>query len=393
MYVRSLCFNPVNVSDILPEIPSAQPRETTRKYGLRLWALIRRIGKESDIFSPKERQAKPKPEPKLKKSVWLMRFLEIFPYFLGIVFIVSLFWDLDGVSVHIAGNTIALDGLMRILSVSGIISFLTNWLAITMLFRPEKKRPIFGHGLIPSQKEIIAFRLAQAVSTDLINPDIIQKKIAESGVIPMFRDKSITFLRGITDHPDFREELKNLTAAYMRDLVADPDVRASLAVNILKTLQQSVSSKKIEKFALNTYLSVRGSDAQEIVEQSIANLPENIERMLDKLDQLLDVIPEKLENRSDQIETLMTQLLYRLVNQLDVHALIEENIAKFEEQRLEKMIKSATNDQLRYIQYLGAVLGVIGGFVIWSPVPALIVLGAIGGVLLTVDHLLLKFRA
>jgi len=153
-----------------------------------------------------------------------------------------------------------------------------------------------------------------------------------------------------------------------------------------------MASKKFEKLALQTYLMVRGNEAQEIVEEAIARLPENIERMLDKVDHTLDELPGKLEEKSGQIELIMTQTLYRLINQLDVHNLIEENINRFEEQRLEKMIKGATNEQLRYIQYLGAVLGTIGGLVIWSPLLALVVLGTTTVIIVGLDHMLMRLQ-
>ena len=370
------------------DIIDSRPRETTREYGKRLWVLLARYGKRSDVFKSKDKVDRVRPDLKPMTKPWVLIALQLFPGLLIITFVLSFFWDFNGVVLSISSLNIQMDGILRIISVSGLIGFGTNWLAITMLFRPEHKRPLLGHGLIPSQKKVIAFRLAQAVSTDLINPELIQKKISESRLIPVFRDKSIDYLRGITDNQDFRDELKSLTVSYMHDLVADPEIRSSLAANILTTLEKGIASKKLEKLALQTYLMVRGSDAQEIIEKAIASMPDNIEKLLDKVDQILDAIPEKLEERADWIEKTMTQLLYSLVNQLDVHTLIEENVNRFEEKRLEKMIKGATNEQLRYIQYLGAVLGTIGGLVIWSPLLSLSILVTLTLIILGIDTLL-----
>ena len=66
--------------------------------------------------------------------------------------------------------------------------------------------------------------------------------------------------------------------------------------------------------------------------------------------------------------------------------------AVYDEKRLEDMLKRATNEQLNYIKYLGGVLGCIGGLVIWQPIPSLIVLGAIGGVIYGVDVVLFRLR-
>lgn len=374
----------------IADIKDTRPQDATREYGRRLWDLVRRHSGKSAILEDKPKATRQRPDLQPLTRPWVLRLLQVFPYVLVAVFGMSFFWDFTGISSVFWGQSITFEGLLRITSVSGLIGYGTNWLAITMLFRPEKRRPLLGHGLIPSQKQVIAFRLAQAVSTDLINPELIKQKIADANIIPIFRDRAIAWLRGITDDASFRDELKSITVDYMHDLVADPEVRSALAANILRTLEQSIASKKLEKLALQTYLMVRGNEAQEIVEQAIARLPENIERMLDKVDHTLDELPAKLEERSDQIELIMTQTLYRLINQLDVHNLIEENINRFEEQRLEKMIKGATNEQLRYIQYLGAVLGTIGGLVIWSPLLALGLLGSASVVIVGLDFMLMK---
>jgi hypothetical protein len=71
-----------------------------------------------------------------------------------------------------------------------------------------------------------------------------------------------------------------------------------------------------------------------------------------------------------------------------VHALVEDNLREYDEQRLEKLIKNASNDQLQYIQYLGAVLGTLGGFIIWKPIGSLALLILIISITLGLDNLL-----
>ncbi|TVR33239.1 MAG: DUF445 domain-containing protein, partial [Balneolaceae bacterium] len=47
-------------------------------------------------------------------------------------------------------------------------------------------------------------------------------------------------------------------------------------------------------------------------------------------------------------------------------------------------------EQLKTIQYLGAVLGTIGGFVIWQPLLSLSVLAVIGGTIYLTDRALFQ---
>ncbi|MEX2573384.1 MAG: DUF445 family protein, partial [Balneolaceae bacterium] len=133
-----------------------------------LWTILSRHEGPGTPPPPDSRSgAGRRTETKTGKPVWLF-ILSLIPWFLAGLFILSFFWDFHHLNLVLFGFSYSLEGLIRFVSVSGLIGFLTNWLAITMLFRPAKKRPILGHGLIPAHKERIANRLAAAVSEDLI---------------------------------------------------------------------------------------------------------------------------------------------------------------------------------------------------------------------------------
>ena len=127
---------------------------------------------------------------------------------------------------------------------------------------------------------------------------------------------------------------------------------------------------------------------QHIIEEALIQIPTSVEDGLNKMDELLDQLPQKIDEHSEAIENIVTSLLYKLINQLDVHKLVEENLRSYDEQHIANIIRTATNEQLRYIQYLGAVLGFIGGFIIWEPLLSVIVLAVLFGALLVLDQLL-----
>ncbi|MEP1150288.1 MAG: DUF445 family protein [Balneola sp.] len=361
--------------------------ERTKEYGQQLWGIVQKqIDKQSDS-SPKavSRTSPPKKENNHKV---LLKLLFLFPVLLIFTFIGSFYWDFDGIQTTAFGYLIEFDGLMRILSISGLIGFLTNWLAITMLFRPANKRPIFGQGLVPAQKDRIAYRLAAAVSEDLINPEIIKQKIQESQAISKYRAQATDYIRQVIDDPDFRSELKVLAVDYVDEMVAQPEVRTNIAGSIINQIENSIEENSFEKVALKAYSFIKGQEMQTLVEDALTKLPGGVEKGLDKLDDFLDTLPDKIEANSSTIENIVTSLLYKLINQLDVHALVEDNLREYDEQRLEKLIKNASNDQLQYIQYLGAVLGTLGGFIIWKPIGSLVLLVLIISITLALDIIL-----
>ena len=66
-------------------------------------------------------------------------------------------------SLQNVGNLFNAHGLFNafyIISVSGLIGYGTNYIAIRMLFRPVSKRPIWGQGLIPAQRDRIIVTLS-----------------------------------------------------------------------------------------------------------------------------------------------------------------------------------------------------------------------------------------
>lgn len=365
-------------------------REKTREKVLALWQLVVDYSKIDQLSTSSDTITHRAPPGEQRHSSLILMLLSLFPYLLVVTFGVSFFWDFNALSVIVFGYDLRFEGLLRIFSVSGLIGFFTNWLAITMLFKPAKKRPILGHGLIPAQKNRIAFRLAQAVSEDLINPGIIKKKISDSGIISRYREKSTLYIKGIIDDPAFREDLKEWVVGYIDEMIADPEIRGAIAQRILLQIEEAIHDKSFEKVALKAYSFVKGQQMQHIIEEALVQIPASVESGLDKVDNLLDKLPGKIDDHSESIEDIVTTLLYKLVNQLNVHKLVEENLRSYDEQHISNIIRNASNEQLRYIQYLGAVLGFIGGFIIWEPLLSIVVLGTIFLIILALDHLLFQ---
>ncbi len=365
--------------------------QRTKEYGKQLWDLVQ--GRVDQLQSVEDvKIERTPPQRSTSEHPILLKLLFLFPYLLAITFAISFFWDFDDLETTLFEYYVSFEGLLRILSISGLIGFLTNWLAITMLFKPTQPRPIFGQGLVPAQKERISYRLAAAVSEDLINPEIIKQKIQESQAISKYREIATQYIRNVIDDPDFRAGVKTLALDYVDEMVAQPEVRAMIAKSIIEQIENNLEDNSFEKVALKAYSFIKGQQMQHLVEEALTKLPDGVEKGLDKLDGFLDNLPDKINENSDTIENVVTSLLYKLINQLDVHALVEDNLRQYDEQRLEKLIKNASNDQLQYIQFLGAVLGTFGGFVIWKPLASLVLLAIVISITFGLDALLYHFN-
>jgi len=321
----------------------------------------------------------------------LLPLLRVIPWTLGLMFFGSFLWDFPGVTLTVFGQTYVVEGLLRIVAVSGMIGFLTNWVAITMLFNPRTVRPIFGQGLIPAQRERVIYRLATAVSEELINEEIIKQKIEENQIIPKYRELAMSVARGVLEDPEFRSDLKSLTADYVETVLTSDEVRKRIVEYVIEKIEAYVG-EGVGGMALKAYRYLNEDDFKRRVDKAIHGIPGQLDGVLDEVDLLLDKVPEKIEARAEDIEEFATRVVLGFVENLDVYDMVMSNMMAYDESRLEALIKNSSNEQLNYIKYLGGVLGAVGGLVIWQPVPALVLFSGVGAVLFGLDEVLFRLR-
>lgn len=336
----------------------------------------------------------PSVEPPPRKTGSYARWLpllRVLPWVLGALFAVSFAWDFPGVTVTVAGYSVVLEDLLRYTAVSGLVGFGTNWLAITMLFRPRDPRPLVGQGLVPAQRERVAYRLAQAVSDELINKTIIKEKIRESGLVTQYRDLLVAAASDVVTDEAVRAEIKTLLRHVLRDVLSTPSVQDRIVDFTVQQMEEHASDG-FSGLALRAYRFFGEEDFRARLYEAVRRLPESIDPLLEEVDPVLDRLPAYLERRSDELETLLMHLILRLVDTLDVERIIYENVRTYDERQLEMLLRRTTNEQLNYIKYLGAVLGIVGGFIIWAPAASLVVFTILGLSIYALDEALYRAR-
>ena len=370
-------------------VPSQEPA-SSRSQTLRS-LLARHITAHLPERPSSDPKTMPEPPSPVSTHAAVLPYLRAVPVLLVLAFAASFVWDFPAMTTTIWGHTLTFEGLLRILSVSGLIGFLTNWLAITMLFQPRTPRPIVGQGLVPAQRERIAYRLAEAVSDELISEEMIKEKIRESGLIAEYRDLAVSVTRSVLRDPDFRADFKAVATHYVDRALSSPEVRERI-VRFTEEQIEAHARGGLPGLALRTYRMLYEDDFQDRLHAAVRQLPNSLDSTLDELDDLLDVLPEKMEEQSDDIEDLLAQAVRSFVENIDVERIVVENVRAYDERQLEELLKRTTNEQLNYIKYLGGVLGVLGGFVIWEPLVALSTFALFGSGIWLLDEVLFRFR-
>ena len=398
-------------------VTEEQPRERLASLLDNISRIARNRFKKNLL--PVEKQ----PLPPVDSRAGILKFLRFIPWILGGLFAFSFFWDFNGLVIQILGRellilsdgeianrlslswltlsesfsgTQELNNLIRTTAASGLIGFLTNWIAVAMLFLPRDRRPVFGQGLIPGQRDRIVFRLAESIDAELINPEIISNSIKESDVINKFIEESQGFIKELIDDENFRGELRLVVKKYLTEILSADEFREKIADIIIKAAE----GRNAERFGGQVRIwLVRQTEGhlRAKVDEVLLEASGRLDELFVHLDPLIDAIPKQIEDYSGTIEEWAEKVVQDLVKMIDVTDLLMKRMQEFDDRRLETLIQKSSNDQMNYIKYLGGILGFFGGFVIFNPWIALTglisTLLALVGIDVTIHRLSPRYKA
>lgn len=339
--------------------------------------------KKVDVITPNTLTQEKKNQHKLLKTI---------PWVLGLTFIFSFFYDFQDTELNVFGLVLHFDGILRILSVSGMIGFLTNWVAILMLFRPQHKRPLLGQGLIPAQKDVIAEKLSNAVNKNLINPDQIKQKLTQTGILSKVITEIEAGISDLSDDEEFKDELFRVLSDSAREYLQDDATKSQIRSILLTHIDGSFKDRSLEKYIFGVYKSLRKDQLYSIIDNAIDSVPGTIYDHRSSFNATLKSLPDSISTNRNRIEEFLIGGIYDVLHRIDLKSLIKDNLKRYDEGKLENLIQESTIDQLNYIKYLGAVLGVFGGSIIWNPLISLIVLGVFIGGYFLADVVILNIK-
>ncbi len=299
-----------------------------------------------------------------------------------------------GVSAIVTAFYQQYQGLVQALymiSVSGLIGFGTNFLAIRMLFRPVIKRPIWGQGLIPAQRERIIQSLAKGMHKHVLSQDLIRRRVEDTGLVTRVNDLLMDGSTGLMQDAALREDLKAAIHDTLVDFSRREDIRQEVRALIDRRLERQLSSG-VASLVIKSFKRIREEDYHELIDRVVSEIPNLARDVMERLEQELDRLARFIHEQKPQTEAQIMDIFVDLLNRIDIADLLAKQMDHFDEAKLERMVWEATNEQLLYIQYLGTVLGILGGLLIWRPevTGVVYVLGFI--LLYGLDQLIFRWR-
>ena len=283
----------------------------------------------------------------------------------------------------------------------GVIGYITNDLAIRMLFRPRKAVYIgkfhvpFTPGLIPAQQGRIAQSIGDVVSSQLLNEETLRQTLLSEATVQKLQDKVRASLRKLSK--DGRRVRDLLAKEEVRDRV-DLNVDAltqklteGLTAKIIEsklgyTVVDSIIGDKMDFINQNKWLSMLVDDnAQKSIKEKLAEKVDEIiaEKAPDAVaaivarykDEIMDAriceLYARFEDREDLIIEKLTGMytsilgdnLGRLLQAINIEKIVVDKINGLDPAELETVIFDIAKRELRAIVYLGALLGFLMGFI------------------------------
>ena len=308
--------------------------------------------------------------------------------------------------------------------VGGAIGFITNDIAIRMLFRPHTAQYLFGMripftpGIIPKEKGRIAEAIGGAISENLMNKEVLEHYLLSEEMTQKVKNSVENFLNAQkNNHETVAEFLTHyLSEEELQGIVAS--INANLTSQVHNKLSDSNVGKDVACIVVDSVVDkMKAMDPTELLNEIIGGLggmvaaavnmlggnilkkffsllrepaenllANNINSMLQKngaeiisnmigneAQTFIDTpVAKLLEGKDEQIKqivntvesvyrTIISEHLPRILESIDIAKIVRERINEMDMNETEKLIFQVMDKELRAIVWLGALLGTIMG--------------------------------
>ena len=287
-------------------------------------------------------------------------------------------------------------------AVGAVIGYITNDIAIRMLFRPHQAKYIMGihvpftPGIIPKEKARIAGAIGKAVSENLMNREVLEKSLLSDDMLKKISNAIDEFVSTQSGNDETIEQfalhyLSNDDINAMRSDVTGGIVKLVTAKLQNSDLGSSIAHMATEHVMEKTRNSLAGRLGAEMFIQPLAQpiekilakhineiLQNNSQQMIQDLvnkeaSELMGMTMSQLTTgRDEQVEqikrgvlnayrTIIIEHLPRILQDIDISTIIEQRINEMDMNEAEAIIMDVMKKELRAIVWLGALLGSIMG--------------------------------
>ena len=306
----------------------------------------------------------------------------------------------------------------------GVIGYITNDIAIRMLFRPHTAKYIFGihipftPGIIPKEKGRIAEAVGGVISENLMNKEVLEKYLLSEDMVGKVRSAVDEFIATqqrndetvvqFLGHYLSKEEIdtfaQNINQSITKqtyEKLADSSVGEKVAHIAIDHVAQKLTidgaqellsgiggalgglggmaaglfggnivakflgmlREPAEHFLAKNINTMLRDNGEEIVSNMIGG---EVDNFLNKpVSKLLEGHEEQLVQAVNTIESIyrsiITEHLPKILQSIDISKIVRERINEMDVNETEKLIFQVMDQELKAIVWLGALLGLVMG--------------------------------
>ena len=306
----------------------------------------------------------------------------------------------------------------------GVIGYITNDIAIRMLFRPHKAKYVFGihipftPGIIPKEKGRIAEAVGGVISENLMNKEVLEKYLLSEDMVGKVRSAVKEFISTqqrndetvvqFLGHYLSKEEIdtfaQNINQSITKqtyEKLADSSVGEKVAHIAIDHVAQKLTidgaqellsgiggalgglggmaaglfggnivakflgmlREPAEHFLAKNINTMLRDNGEEIVSNMIGG---EVDNFLNKpVSNLLEGHEEQLAQAVNTIESIyrsiITEHLPKILQSIDISKIVRERINEMDVNETEKLIFQVMDKELKAIVWLGALLGLAMG--------------------------------
>lgn len=290
--------------------------------------------------------------------------------------------------------------MLAIPLVGAAIGYVTNWIAVKMLFRPRKevrlwgKRLPFTPGVIPRGQKRLARAVGRAAEEQLLTQEALEKVLLSEEKISSLKETVQTWLdarreseetlrqmagrflpeEALEEYIDAAEDkMTDKVFAKIKDMEPGKMVAGTVLEAAKAKLEESMFgamlggafldpiARQVEEM-INAYVAEHG---RPLVEQMVWEASENIQKKTGG-----ELLTE-IENSGIDLPALAAEEYGKLVKEklavvlraINLSAIVEEKINAMDVEEVEELILSMMKKELGTVVNLGAVIGLVLGLI------------------------------
>ena len=280
------------------------------------------------------------------------------------------------------------------------IGYVTNYIAVKMMFRPLKPVKLgkytlpFTPGIIPKNKERIAISIGNSISDNLLTEETLREALLSEDIKQEIREKVIDFLNNQTENPQTVKEILSTTitedyynqitekiengwtesifstvknanlgkliAEQLEEAAKDALKKSMLGMLGGNAIVSMVSREAVEK--INNYIN---QDGQTLINSMVV---EEIDKYTSKS---ISEITTNIGNSDIDLVSIIMEIYEKFVIEkipeilkaLNIAKIVSDKINNMDVIELEKLILEIMKKELNALVNLGAVIGFILGLI------------------------------